>query len=112
MKKTTKNSKSYNWGDGCTAWQFVNTPTMSVIRETMPPKSSETLHKHSRSQQFFFIIKGEALFELGGERYTIKENEGMHVKPNQVHRITNPTDQNLELLVISEPHSHADRIDI
>ncbi|MCF8463770.1 MAG: cupin domain-containing protein [Flavobacteriales bacterium] len=112
MKKTTKNSKSYHWGDGCTAWQFVNTPSMSVIRETMPPKASESLHKHSKSQQFFFIIKGEALFELNGERYTIKENEGMHVKPNQVHCITNPSDQNLELLIVSEPHSHADRINI
>lgn len=112
MKKTTKNSKSYNWGDGCTAWQFVNTPHLSVIRETMPPKTSESLHKHAKSQQFFFVIKGEAMFELNGENYTIKENEGMHVKPKSVHRIINAQDQPLELLVISEPHSHADRIDI
>ena len=112
MKKTTSNSKSYNWGDGCTAWQFVNSPTLSVIRETMPPKTSESLHKHSRSQQFFFIISGEAVFELNGERHTIKANQGMHVKPMAVHRIINATDENLELLIISEPHSHADRINI
>jgi mannose-6-phosphate isomerase-like protein (cupin superfamily) len=49
---------------------------------------------------------------LNGEHYTIKKNEGMHVKPNQVHCITNPSNENLELLIISEPHSHADRIDI
>lgn len=112
MKKTVENSKSYNWGAGCTAWQFVNSPTLSVIRETMPPKSSESLHKHAKSQQFFFVISGEASFELDGERYLIKANQGIHVLPNQVHRITNPTDSDLELLVISEPHSHADRIDI
>ncbi|MFM1876507.1 MAG: hypothetical protein RL266_2244 [Bacteroidota bacterium] len=112
MKKTVQNSKSYNWGAGCTAWQFVNSPTLSVIRETMPAKSSESLHKHAKSQQFFFVISGEALFELDGERYVIKANQGMHVLPNQVHCITNPTDSDLELLVISEPHSHADRINI
>lgn len=112
MKKTISNSKSYTWGDGCTAWQFVNSPTLSVIRETMPPKTSESLHKHSRSQQFFFIISGEAVFELNGELHTIKANQGMHVKPMAVHRIMNATDENLELLIISEPHSHADRINI
>lgn len=112
MKRSTKNSKSYTWGEGCTAWQLVNTPTLSVIRETMPPKTAESLHKHSRSQQFFYVLKGEAVFELSGENYTIKANEGMHVKPNQVHRIMNATDIDLELLIISEPHSHADRIDI
>lgn len=85
---------------------------MSVIRETMPPKASESLHKHIKSQQFFFIVKGEALFELDGEQYPLKANEGIHVKPNQVHCITNSGEVNLELLVISEPHSHADRIDI
>ncbi|MBI1288562.1 MAG: cupin domain-containing protein [Flavobacteriales bacterium] len=112
MKRTTKNSKSYNWGDGCTAWQFVNTPSLSVIRETMPPKTAESLHKHSKSQQFFYVLEGVAVFELNGENYTIKANEGMHVNPGQVHRIVNATDENLELLVISEPHSHADRIEI
>jgi mannose-6-phosphate isomerase-like protein (cupin superfamily) len=78
----------------------------------MPPKTAESLHKHSKSQQFFYVLKGEAVFELSGENYIIKANEGMHVKPNQVHRIMNATDVDLELLVISEPHSHADRIDI
>ncbi len=112
MKKTVKNSKSYNWGDGCTAWQFVNTPTLSVIRETMPPKRSETLHKHTKSQQYFFVIQGEAIFELAGEQFKLKVNEGIHVLPNQIHQIINHTDEPLELLVISEPHSHADRIDL
>ncbi|MCB9187125.1 MAG: cupin domain-containing protein [Flavobacteriales bacterium] len=112
MKTTTDNSKSYNWGDGCKAWQFVNTPTLSVIRETMPPKSSESLHKHAKSQQFFFIVSGEAHFELDGETFRLEQNEGIHVKPNQVHRISNSGSDDLELLVISEPHSHADRIDI
>lgn len=78
----------------------------------MPPKASESLHKHSKSQQFFFIVKGEAKFELDGEIHGLQENEGIHVKPNQVHRIVNASNEPLELLVISEPHSHADRIDI
>lgn len=112
MKKTTANSKSYTWGDGCKAWQFVNTPTLSVIRETMPPRTSETMHKHSKSQQFFYVIKGEAKFELDGETFTIKADEGIHVAPGCVHRIFNATDAALELMVISEPHSHADRIEI
>ena len=112
MKTTIENSKSYSWGEVCTAWQFVNTPTLSVIRETMPPGSSELLHKHSRSQQFFYVVSGQAHFELDGETYELSANEGIHVRPKQMHRIFNSGSESLELLVISEPHSHSDRVNI
>ena len=112
MKRTKKNSKSYVWGEGCTAWQLVNTPGLSVIRETMPPQASELLHKHRKSQQFFYVLSGTASFELDGEQHTVSSNEGMYVSAGTIHCITNSGTDMLELLVISEPHSHADRIDI
>lgn len=78
----------------------------------MPPKSSEVMHKHRKSQQFFYVLSGTALFQMDGEQFKLEANEGIHIRPGVVHCITNPTDKALEILVISEPHSHTDRTDI
>jgi quercetin dioxygenase-like cupin family protein len=103
--------KRYNWGDGCQAWQLVNTPSLSVIRETMPPGSSEKLHKHNKSQQYFFVLKGSATFTIGGEPKTVIAGKGIHVKAKTLHQVVNSSTEELEMLIISEPHSHHDRID-
>ena len=110
MKKSKENSEQYTWGDNCKGWHLIKTPSLGVIQETMPPGSEEVMHKHQLAQQFFFILKGEAVFELDGETTTVKAGEGIHVLPGKVHRIKNKTDQEIEFLVISEPHAHGDRI--
>lgn len=110
MKKAKENSKKYSWGANCLGWHLVNGPELSVIQEYMPPNTSEVKHKHLNAQQFFFVLKGIATFNLGGEVTLVKENEGIHVRKNEVHQITNNTDKDLEFLVISQPHSHGDRV--
>lgn len=112
MKKTKQNSKEYSWGTNCLGWHLVNEKELSVIQEVMPPNTGEVAHKHRDSQQFFFILKGIATFELEGKVTLVKENEGMHIQKNQVHKIQNNTDMDLEFLVISQPHSHKDRITV
>lgn len=102
----------YEWGQGCKAWQLLNNPLLSVIEEVIPPGASETLHYHQRSRQFFYVISGEAVFELGKKRITLLPGEGVSVEPRLAHRISNASDSDLRLLVVSSPHSHADRIDI
>lgn len=110
--KSTDNSEHYIWGEVCEGWHLLKSDSLSIIQEKMPPHTSEGLHFHSYAQQFFFILKGTATFELEGEIYTVKENMGLHVQPHQKHRIFNHTDLVLEFLVISEPKSHGDRINI
>ena len=110
MKRTRQNSEKYTWGTDCLGWHLVNNPQLSVILEHMPPDTSEVKHKHQRAQQFFFILKGVATFDLDGEMILVRENEGIHVKKDQVHQITNNTNNDLEFLVISHPHSHKDRV--
>lgn len=110
MKTTKTNSEEYTWGEKCTGWHLVNTKALSVIQEVMPPGTQETKHKHALSQQFFYILQGQATFDIEGIEHTIDTNEGLHIKANIPHQIKNKTDEDLEFLVISQPHSHGDRI--
>ncbi|SFC83158.1 Mannose-6-phosphate isomerase, cupin superfamily [Parapedobacter composti] len=112
MVKDTNNSKHYNWGNLCDGWHLVDSPTLSVIREKMPSGASENLHFHNNAQQFFFILSGMANFEVEGEIFEVHEGQGFHVLPKKKHRILNNKDTVLEFIVISEPKSHGDRINL
>ena len=112
MKKTIQNSEKYSWGDNCLGWHLVNHPQLSVIQELMPPNSEEVKHKLLHAQQFFFVLKGEAVFEVDGETVLVKETEGKYIEKNQEHQIRNESEHNLEFLVISQPHSHNDKVTI
>lgn len=109
-KRTKENSIEYTWGKKCKGWHLVNTKSLGVIQEIMPPSTEEVKHKHNLSQQFFYILKGVAVFEIDGNNISISEGEGIHIKKKVIHKIKNNNDVDLEFLVISEPHSHGDRI--
>ena len=110
MKISKENSQAYDWGINCKGWHLVNTPALSVIQEVMPPATVERSHKHSKSQQFFYILRGEATFSVDGKTQKVKRNQGIYIPPNVFHQIRNATDEDLEFLVISQPHAHGDRI--
>lgn len=112
MIKNINNSKHYNWGNLCDGWHLVDSPTLSVIQEKMPSGTSENLHFHNNAQQFFFILSGMAHFEVEDETFEVHEGQGFHILQNKKHRIFNNTDKVLEFIVISEPKSHGDRINL
>ena len=110
MKVTKENSEEYSWGTNCFGWHLVNDRELSIIQELMPPNTAEVQHKHLKSQQFFYILKGEATFTIEGKTTIIKEHQGVHIPKKHIHQIKNNGNIDLEFLVISQPHSHKDRI--
>jgi mannose-6-phosphate isomerase-like protein (cupin superfamily) len=78
--------------------------------ETMPPGSSEIRHLHRQAWQFFFVLRGEATLEVNQKVSVLKTDHGMEVLPGVPHQIFNKSEQELEILVISKPPSHGDRV--
>jgi mannose-6-phosphate isomerase-like protein (cupin superfamily) len=78
----------------------------------MPPCTAEQLHCHERAQQVFYILSGIATFEIGGKIETINAGQSLHISPNTRHRICNKGIDDLHFLVISEPKSHGDRVNL
>jgi mannose-6-phosphate isomerase-like protein (cupin superfamily) len=105
-------AKHYRWGQNCDGWHLVQSDSLSVIQEMMPPHAAEVRHKHSQSRQFFYILSGEATFEIDGEKKFLRSEQGIEIAPGAVHQVLNTSNSELHFLVISSPPSHGDRIDV
>jgi mannose-6-phosphate isomerase-like protein (cupin superfamily) len=103
-------AEHYTWGDACDGWHLVKQATLSVIEERIPPGSAEVLHFHNAAQQFFYILAGEAVMEVGGETIALERGAGLHIPAGTPHRIRNTSEQAVDFLVISQPPSHGDRV--
>ncbi len=109
---STKTAEHYTWGGCCDGWYLVKNDKLNVIQERMPPGTSETLHRHHKAQQFFFVLKGEATVEVNGKAVKLGPGEGLLVPPGAAHRMRNTSGEPLEFTVTSEPPSHDDREEI
>ncbi|MEM9548128.1 MAG: cupin domain-containing protein [Bacteroidota bacterium] len=104
--------ESYIWDTGCFGWSYLNQNKISIIREKMKPNTSESIHYHNISQQFFYIISGQATFILGGQEFKLMPDEGIQILPKQTHCIQNKNLEDLHFLVISTPSADNDRVHI
>jgi mannose-6-phosphate isomerase-like protein (cupin superfamily) len=55
----------------------------------LPPGTQEARHFHNKSQQFFFVLEGEATLELDGMEFIIGSREGVHVPAGSSHQMFN-----------------------
>jgi mannose-6-phosphate isomerase-like protein (cupin superfamily) len=112
MIHSKENSEHYIWGNGCDSWVLRDDRNLSVKQEKMPSGASENLHFHEYAEQFFFILKGEAVFYSDDEKIFVKAGEGISILPGSKHYISNESNEELEFLVISSPSTNNDRIEI
>ena len=111
MKVSKENTEHYYWGNKCRGWHFVKSKSLSIIEERMPPNTSEEKHYHEFSEQFFYILKGKATFEIEQDIIEVSKGEGVYIKPQIIHQINNLQSSELEFIVISQPTTKGDRID-
>jgi mannose-6-phosphate isomerase-like protein (cupin superfamily) len=111
MQKVSKYEplSHYVWGDNCEGWILAETKSLSVKQELMPPQTAEVLHYHKKAQQFFFILKGIATFEVEEQGFTVRAGYGLYIEAGKKHRIMNNTGEDLEFLLSSQPSTNNDR---
>ena len=112
MSTSTQNAEHYQWGNNCDGWHLLRSDSLSVIQERMPAGTAEQYHFHERAQQLFYILKGRATFILDNKEQTVREGESLHIPPLIKHCIKNLETEDLHFLVISEPKSHGDRVNL
>ncbi len=69
----------------------------------MPPKSANTLHKHIRSEEFYFVLEGTGRIRVGEETLTVPKHGGVLVGPDQLRQVFNDTDEEVLWLIIGGP---------
>ncbi len=105
------NTEHYFWDVSCDGWHLVKRDDLSIITERVPPGGNEKRHFHKYSRQFFYILSGEAVIEVDGERQTLQAQQGIEIPPGVAHQFRNESNSEVLFLVISVPKSHGDRVE-
>ena len=69
----------------------------------LPPKSANTLHKHIRAEEFYFVLEGTGRMRVGDETLTVPKYGGVLVGPDQMRQVFNDTDAEVLWLIIGGP---------
>lgn len=69
----------------------------------MPPMSANTLHKHIRSEEFYFVLEGTGRMRVGSETLTVPKHGGVHVAPEILRQVFNDTAEEVLWLIIGGP---------
>ncbi|HTV40006.1 MAG TPA: cupin domain-containing protein [Candidatus Sulfotelmatobacter sp.] len=69
----------------------------------LPPKSANTLHKHVRSEEFYFVLEGTGRMRVGDDTLTVPRHGGVLVGPDQLRQAFNDTDAEVLWLIIGAP---------
>jgi mannose-6-phosphate isomerase-like protein (cupin superfamily) len=100
----------YQWGSDCDGWDLVDENALSVKQELMPAGTKEAKHYHQTAQQFFYILRGKAIFEIEDSTIVVNQGEGLRIEAGKKHRILNKTSEDLEFILCSQPFTKNDRI--
>jgi mannose-6-phosphate isomerase-like protein (cupin superfamily) len=69
----------------------------------LPPQSANTLHKHLRAEEFYFVLEGTGRMRIGEETVTVPKHGGVHVGPDALRQVFNDTDVDVLWLIIGAP---------
>lgn len=69
----------------------------------LPPGSANTLHKHVRAEEFYFVLQGTGRMRVGDQTLTVPKYGGVLVGPDQLRQVFNDTDQEVLWLIIGAP---------
>jgi mannose-6-phosphate isomerase-like protein (cupin superfamily) len=71
----------------------------------LPPKSANTLHRHVRAEEFFFVLEGVGRIRVGDETLTVPRYGGVLVGPSVLRQIFNDTDAETLWLIVGAPEA-------
>jgi len=69
----------------------------------LPPKSANTLHRHPRMEEFYFVVEGVGRIRVGEETLTVPKHGGVLVGPEHLRQVFNDTDAEVLWLIIGAP---------
>jgi len=69
----------------------------------LPPKSANTLHKHPKQEEFYFVVEGTGRMRIGEETLTVPKHGGVLVGPKLLRQVFNDSDEEVLWLIVGAP---------
>jgi mannose-6-phosphate isomerase-like protein (cupin superfamily) len=70
-----------------------------------PPKSANTLHKHIKAEEFYFVVSGVGRIRVGEQTLTVPQHGGIIVGPELLRQVFNDTDSEVLWLIVGAPEA-------
>lgn len=69
----------------------------------LPPRSANTLHKHVRTEEFYFLLEGTGRIRVGEDTLSVPKHGGVLVGPEMLRQVFNDTDEDALWLIVGAP---------
>jgi len=69
----------------------------------LPPRSANTLHKHIRAEEFYFVLEGTGRLRVRDTTLTVPRYGGVLVGPDELRQVFNDTESDVLWLIIGAP---------
>jgi quercetin dioxygenase-like cupin family protein len=76
---------------------------VAVLHFTVPKLSGPPLHRHSREDEWFYVLDGELTFEVDGQRFTAGPGASAFAPRGAAHTYQNFRDEPAHILVTETP---------
>ena len=74
----------------------------------LPPKSANTLHRHPKMEEFYFLLEGTGRIRIGEQTVTLRKHGGVLVGPAELRQVFNDSDEEALWLVVGGPEEQID----
>lgn len=69
----------------------------------LPPRSANTLHKHIRAEEFYFVLEGVGRMRVGDQTLSVPKYGGVLVGPGELRQIFNDTENEVLWIIVGAP---------
>ena len=76
---------------------------MTILHGAMEPGGIGEMHVHEAMEQAFYILDGEARFEIDGEQHKVRKGNLVFIPRNTPHEMTSIGNIALKILIIMAP---------
>ncbi len=82
--------------------------TLAFFHLVAPPMSGPPRHVHTREDELFYVLEGELVFELDGERHSVGAGDTVYLRRGVIHAYQNFTTSDARLLIATTPGGFSD----
>lgn len=75
----------------------------AVFHLTVPKMTGPPLHRHSREDEWFYVLDGVVTFQIDGERFTLSQGGSAFANRGTVHAFQNFATDTAKMLVMTTP---------
>lgn len=114
--RSIKTVNSYITKDGSEIFELFHpnnsaVENMSLAIARVDSGKATIKHKHIKSQEIYYILKGRGIMHIESESTVVKEGDCIFIPPGSAHWIENISGEELLILCASSPaYSHEDTI--